>query len=599
MLAFSLPDFGTTLLTVFGIGLVIFVHELGHFLCARKVGVRVEIFSLGFGPRLFGIQRNGTDYRVALVPVGGYVKMAGDQPGEGTGAPDELMSRTVGERALIYSGGVIMNMLFALVAFPVLFAVGVPILAPEVGRVTPGGPAWKAGLEPNDRILAVNGREILGFSDVALEIAVSDPRATRVRVQRGDDVLELPVAPRYDERIGANAIGIEQPELDVIAVAADGPAWRAGLRDGDRLLAVDGVPFESMDSQFLDKDAVRLSVEHADGARAEVELPLTKSPVADQWIIGVRAFENVVLGTRGGFAAAGAPFAAGDVLLALDGVPIRERADVAAAVAAAAGAPLEATYERGEREQRATLAPELAARLPADVALGQNRDGGSLGLPVRIARGSPAERAGLADGMRVLAVDAAPIASWDDLRAAVAAAGANEIAVRVRAEGAERTFRIAPEQATMVDDPGFGFPVKYDTRRYSPGHAFKVGMQASWNLARQTWLTLRKMVSREISATNLGGIVAISKGSYEFARRGVATLFYFLALLSINLAVMNVLPIPLLDGGHLLFLLIEKIKGSPVNDRVMGYSQVLGLVVILSLLIFVTYNDINKLLGRG
>ena len=135
MLALGLPEIGTTLLTIFGIGLVIFVHEMGHFLAAKWCGVDVEVFSLGFGPRLCGFVHRGTDYRISVVPVGGYVKMFGDQPGEGEGDPRALNSKTVGQRFLVYSGGVIMNVLFALVAFPVVFQVGLKMVEPAVGAV--------------------------------------------------------------------------------------------------------------------------------------------------------------------------------------------------------------------------------------------------------------------------------------------------------------------------------------------------------------------------------------------------------------------------------------------------------------------------------
>ena len=163
-------------------------------------------------------------------------------------------------------------------------------------------------------------------------------------------------------------------------------------------------------------------------------------------------------------------------------------------------------------------------------------------------------------------------------------------------DGRQRRVVVTPKPPRV---PDYGFDVAFAqvVRRYPLGKAFVVGMRASVNLARQAYLTLRKMVSRQVSPDNLGGIVAIGHVSYQFAQAGLAKLFYFLALLSINLAVINLLPIPVLDGGHLLFLLIEKVKGSPVSERVVGYAQVIGLVVILSLLVFVTYNDLRRVFG--
>src|SRR5690606_13348315 len=152
-----------------------------------------------FGPRLFGFVRGATDYRVSLVPFGGFVKMAGDQPGEGTGGPDELQSRSPGERFLIYSGGVLMNGVFALVVFPLIFWVGVPMLRPAVGLVEPGGPAWHAGLEGGDEIVTVNGRSVLGFTDIALEVALGDVQRTQIEYVRDGEVRHAVVRPEYSE----------------------------------------------------------------------------------------------------------------------------------------------------------------------------------------------------------------------------------------------------------------------------------------------------------------------------------------------------------------------------------------------------------------
>ena len=118
-------------------------------------------------------------------------------------------------------------------------------------------------------------------------------------------------------------------------------------------------------------------------------------------------------------------------------------------------------------------------------------------------------------------------------------------------------------------------------------------------MLKDGWLTLKRMMLAEVSTKNLGGIISISYVSYAVAESGLSKLFYFLCLLSVNLAFVNVLPIPLLDGGHLLFLLLEKIKGSPVSDRVLGYSQMIGLVLLVGLMVYVTYNDLMRVVFRG
>ncbi len=161
------------LLTIFGIGFLLFIHELGHFLAARAAGVRVEVFALGMGPRIAGFRRGDTDYRIAAIPIGGYVKMAGEDM-LGDGADDELFSKPPRWRFLIFSGGILMNFLFALLLIPVLFRIGVPVQAPIVGSVEAGSPAWDAGVRSGDRLLSLNDNRLFSFSDFASTDALSD-----------------------------------------------------------------------------------------------------------------------------------------------------------------------------------------------------------------------------------------------------------------------------------------------------------------------------------------------------------------------------------------------------------------------------------------
>src|SRR6187549_158282 len=160
-----------------GIGLVIFVHELGHFLAARLNGVRVEVFSIGMGPRILGWARRGTRYQLALVPIGGYVRMAGEERRTDglPPAPDDLSSKSVGARFFIYSGGVLMNLLFGLVVFPIVFYFGVPLPKPVLGDPLPGGPAWLANIKGGTEVLEVNGEDVFDFTHIPTSIALGDP----------------------------------------------------------------------------------------------------------------------------------------------------------------------------------------------------------------------------------------------------------------------------------------------------------------------------------------------------------------------------------------------------------------------------------------
>jgi regulator of sigma E protease len=596
---------GNGLLVVVGIGLLIFVHELGHFLCARWIGARVEVFSLGFGPRLFGWRRGATDYRVSLIPLGGYVAVAGQDAGDHRFPPDEsLHDKTVGQRALFFCGGVVMNVLFALVAFPIAFGSGVNFPAPEVGGVEHGSPAWEARIAVGDRVLSVDGKAMYSFENLVVEIALAGPRQLRLLTEHDGERRTVDVTPRFRAQDGIYAIGIESTFLTpTLIVDAAGPARTAGLHTGDQLLAVNGRPTFGPSLEPAAPPPPNAPVQllvRRDGA--EITATVTPSPTAEQSPpqIGVRAFRRVVGGVRSDLR----PLAAlglqhGDVLLEVDGQPY---CGPDLAVAATGGPELRLRVRRGDRELDLSTPVSAAERqqLADHLALVPEADG----LTIEVVAGGAAAAAGIRTGDRLRAIDGSPLADWDDLRGRVLdAAGRNlRIEVEHRAAAAptppeRRTFDVAPQQGPLYD---LGFE-----RQYMPKlllvqatgirDALRLGSVCALDLVKQLYVTTKRLLTGEVAAKNLGGIIQISRQSYQNTQLGLARFLYFLALLSINLAFINVLPIPVLDGGHLLFLLIERIKGSPVSVNVLNYSQVLGLVLVLALVVFVTYNDILRL----
>ena len=255
------------LVVAMGIGMLIFIHEAGHYVCARLIGVRVQVFSLGFGPRLLGFRRGDTDYRLSAVPLGGYVRVAGEDYVQREHLPsDHLHAKGLAARTLFFSGGVVMNLLFGVVAFILVFHSGVQFIAPEVGRVAPGGAAWEAGLEPGDRILTVDGKEMYSWPNLVTEVALAGS-AARLSYERGDQVLTAVVRPRYAEGAGMPFLGIGQPvdpKAPAVEVVADGPAAQAGLQNGDRLIAIDG--------RSLDATGVAAALAAAQREPREVEI---------------------------------------------------------------------------------------------------------------------------------------------------------------------------------------------------------------------------------------------------------------------------------------------------------------------------------------
>ena len=605
----SLSGLWPILLAAFGIGLVIFVHEAGHFVAARLCGVRVDVFSLGFGPRVLAWRRGPTVYQIAALPLGGYVKMAGEESAEAGArpAPDELPSKSVGQRFLIYSGGVLANVLFAMIVFPVLLSIGVPFEAPVLGEPVPGSPAWQAGVEPGTRVLEVNGNDVFGFIHVTNEIALGSPNETVMRVVAPgeSEPRTVRLTPVYNEAQGIYWIG-QRPAYDAegrIAVERGSPAARAGLASGDRVLEVVGAPAgigleDQLVMPMLAGHEVEVRVAR-DGAERTVRVAPERSPDGEQQILGVAPVWTRVTALRGSAAASRFGLAVGDRLLEVDGAPLLRGYDLLRALTARPGEPRRARVARdGEvRElEWPALSLEEAVAFEADVALAPDEEAAR----VVVTAGSAAEEAGLRDGDRIVAIDGQPVVRYASvLEAAQAARDGRTLALTV--EGADGENRREISVATRAYRPwsyGFGLePARYVYRAKSPVEAVRVGVASSWKLIEDSWLTLKRMALGQVSGKNVGGIITIGVVSHSWASEGLSKLFFFLCMLSMNLAFLNVLPIPVLDGGHLFFLLVEKVKGSPVSERVLGYSQMVGIVLILSLMVYVTFNDIRRLFG--
>ena len=232
---------------LFVLGVLVFVHELGHFMAARRLGVRVLTFSLGFGPKLLKFRRGDTEYCVSAIPLGGYVKMAGENPDDPrTGRPDEFLSKTKWERFQILIMGPAMNIILAVVVMAIVLAQGaeVPVYQdqpPVVGAITPGSPAAQAGIQPGDRILTVAGDQVDTWDDLFIAIGTRPDRDVLVTLLRDGTTQSVTVRPVAETRFEIGNIGV-LPDINpiVASVIAGEPAERAGLMAGDVVLAVNG-----------------------------------------------------------------------------------------------------------------------------------------------------------------------------------------------------------------------------------------------------------------------------------------------------------------------------------------------------------------------
>ncbi|MHC4853982.1 MAG: RIP metalloprotease RseP, partial [Planctomycetota bacterium] len=402
--------------------------------------------------------------------------------------------------------------------------------------------------------------------------------------------------PTFDDRY---------PKLT--ALQTDSAAYRAGLRNGDELLAINGKDMRGdafLDlSPELDKDPdQRLEVRvRRDGI--EQVIPYTPGIKPEtRKRIGVTAARRRVLALRKHPVLARLDLRPGDHIVHVnDDVFDGDKLDFQKL-----SGPLSMAVFREGQTQLVTLGPvpvtpQQRATLASNIALAQDEvppGQDVLLLMVLPQPGGAAAAAGMRPGDRITAVSGQVQPTWEDLVQAVKAAEDKPVVFSVLRSDGLASIEVTPAAFPHMD---LGFrpqltELKQTLRVAGFVPALTKGMVQSVDLIKQLYVTLKRMVTGDVSAKNLGGIVTISRVSYAVAKEGWAKLFWFLAVLSINLAFINVLPIPVLDGGHLLFLLIERIKGSPVSVKVHTYSQILGLVFVVALLVFVTYNDILRLL---
>lgn len=593
-----------TIIVILGIGFLIFVHELGHFLVAKWCKVRVEAFSLGFGPVLFGFRRGDTHYRLSAIPLGGYVKMAGETlTDEQSDDPAEFQNKSRLQRAAILIAGVVMNGITAFLLFVVAFNVGVPLASPDVGSVVPGSPAWEAGIRSGDRIIRIDGANIVDFDDVMQEVAFSKGAIDITVLRDGEEITFPDITPLVDhnQKVPMRMIGVGMRR--VLAIEPGSLAAKAGLRDGDELVTVLGLSATDLNAvrTVLSTPPPELPIEVLrDGKIVSLVVPTKLEPAGDtRPLIGITQMFNRVAAVREDSPAAQLGFKAGDLLLAVDGTRITDFTQ-ARDLAAASEGPVEFMVERKGKE--ITLPPCQAQDFTAffaGIAPGAvTTDDARIRLmpDAQFKDGNPAASAGVKDGARILTVNGKPVDSFSEIHEQIGETEDGQpVVITWTLSGEENPEAEIVRRGMVGWNSGIALaPVTEDVRISGIIASCREGVRRSILNARRILQTLGGLVTGRISPKALGGPIKIFEISYVTADRNFIHFLYFLGILSINLAILNVLPIPLLDGGHLLFILIETIKGKPLSERTMAGFQWAGLLFLLMLLVFVMTNDISS-----
>ncbi len=427
------------------LGILVFVHELGHFCVAKWCGVKVLKFSLGFGPKLYSKQRGETEYLICAVPLGGYVQMLGEgngEQGEGTELTPEEEQRsfarqTVGRRMAIVAAGPVMNLALPFLILPLAYLIGVNLPAyldqpPCIGHVIAGSEGEHHGFQRGDCLQSIGGTPVATW-----------------------------------EAIGPSLINHAGGPLPVVVVRG--------------------------------------------GEQVALTLPADHGALEGLQAIGLMPRQEAVIGS---------------------------------------------------------LAPNM-----------------------------PAVTAGLQPGDLILAIGDQPVTSWYDLRTLIQKVGVEPVAVQVRRAGQPVTVTLTPRQAETGGDYLIGIAPQHATtfKRFGPVAAIQAGADRTMELIELTLVFLRKLFAGAVSTSNIGGPITVVQIAGQAAQTDVSSILSVLAFLSIQLGILNLLPIPILDGGHLFFACFELVFRRPLSLKAREIAQQIGLMLLVMLMILAFYNDIVRI----
>lgn len=539
------------------LGLLIFVHELGHFLVAKYYGVRVETFSLGFGKKILKYVKGDTTYAISLIPLGGYVKMYGDDPTAEV-PPEEkkhaFLHKPVRQRIAIVLAGPLMNLFFAAIIFIFVAGLGEDMPSSVVGDIRDNVKAYDAGFRSGDKILRINGQETPTWIHVRRKIEASGGMALTFNVERVGEPQPLefqaPVTFGENENIFSSQKmvgqieGLTQESRSTVVGVKDpqSPAAQAGISTLDIVMSVAGKKV----SHWRDLQPTILAALDDKTKEIAVEVrDLTKDDKPEN-------YRTVQVAVKPGW---------------------NEKVDLA----------------------------DWLGLEPSELYIYQ------------VKKGSPADQAGLKQKDKVIRINNEDIGTWADVLARVKSFTGEPMDFTIVRDGKESSIKITPEMTTLMTNKGqeekrytIGivsgfFPVGGDPVFYRSKGVFevvKVGLRETYNWTEFVVMSMVRLVAGDVSAKNIGGVITIGRVASNSFEAGVSTFLKTMAVISINLFLLNLFPVPILDGGHLVFYTIEAIKGAPLSLRKMEIAQQIGLMLLMFLMVFAFFNDISNLLGN-
>lgn len=524
---------------------LVVVHEFGHYIFARIFRVKAEVFSIGFGPRIWSKQLGETELRVSVVPLGGYVKLLGEEQDRKLSSSElkrSLHKQAPWKRFFIFLGGPLFNFIFAILVFMAILAIGEQVPSNLIGRVVAGSEAARAGLQSGDRILKVDGATVAKFEDIVTAIHGDPGRTVKFDVQRVGQAnpVQIKVKTRaekgftvYGEQTDVGVIEGMLPlprALDVGVSNPESAAAKAGVVTGDKVIAFEGQPLrtweelESRYAAFPHSTIIRLKLKKANGDEYETRFvkPAAGESLGEAW--GLYSSELFVEKTVAKSPAEASGLKAGDRLIAVGSLNVQSFFSLKDAV-----------QKSGETDGKVSLKWEREGKI----------------LSATLTPTSSVTRDPLLKKVTQFTVGVVPMLNL-------------------------------AEPDTIVE------------RTWNPfllvGRATERMVVLSW----RNFVSIKKMFSGDVSTSTLGGPIMIGKIAGESLSRGLIAFLTTMAILSIGLGVLNILPVPVLDGGHLLLLGIEVVRGRPLSVRQMELIQTFGLVLILALMGLVLHNDLTR-----
>lgn len=703
----GLGTVGDLALVVLGFSLIIFIHELGHFVAARWAGIRVLAFALGFGPAVFsyrkgmGLRRGSsepayqrllkedaivesragglagvyerktagispTEYRLNILPLGGYVKMLGQDdsdPSAVSGEPDSYSRAPVYKRMVVISAGVAMNIVTAAALFVIVFSSGLKTEAPQIGYVQPGSAATSAvatvggkeikGLKSGDTVLSVDGEEIEAFKDISLAVAMS---------RRGSAIDVVVRRPGFDEPLVFSARPTVDPASRMLALGI-GPALSGrvpGVTQESRAAVVErlaamgakgvepGMSLVDATGAELNFDALERAAAQSGGkpfvtrwkdgqSGAIVEATLTPAMNLQEATVERDGLTNTVEHLAGltpllsvravspGSNAEKGGVKAGDVFVLLGDVQWPSYDEGLRQIKSPGRQSIRTSVMRSGKVIDLGEIPVTGGRIGIELSTTAETSSIVTRFPhgkVIVggkARTTPfaASEAEVPPGSRILGVGERQTPTLREVRAAMQellTAGQTSVPLTLQLPGpagaepktAVVAVHLKPDDAESIAALGWESPlsvflfepVEVVLHRSSPIAAVGKGLQETKKMVLTTYLTFARLLQGSVKVEHLKGPIGIADVGTRIAGKGFIWLLFFMAAVSVNLAVVNFLPLPIVDGGHFCFLLWEQFTGRPVSAAVQNVAALLGLALIGALFLMTTYNDLANLLWR-